>query len=401
MLVSTLTSAVGVHTASAQGSSRTINGHTVSGRFLQVWSAQGNEQANLYVNGLPLTDLRKEISVTDGKTYDTQWFERARYEAHAEKAAPYDVLLGLLGVSLSEGRGSVDPATGKVKNPSDAAFAPIDKPADADGTNKVWFQETKHSVSGKVLEYWNKYGGLQQFGFPLSEQFQEVSATDGKTYTVQYFERNRFELHPEKAAPYEVELGLLGVQQYKLQPIAADQLPIAPKAGTTSTKDTLIAGSSQEPQNLTIFNNALINSRLRRFVELHLVTRDDDENVFPQVAWYVPTLENGGAYYVGTGNDRHLVVKYKLRPGIKWADGVEITSNDAVFYWQLIMNPDAPVVTRAEWQKLQNVDNPDKYTVIYNYRSLNQLNAYYNTIPDKENYTFLKVFIDLKSPPVR
>ena len=63
---------------------------------------------------------------------------------------------------------------------------------------------------------------------PLSEQFHEVSATDGKTYTVQYFERNRFELHPEKAAPYEVELGLLGVQQYKTTPIAADQLPIAP-----------------------------------------------------------------------------------------------------------------------------------------------------------------------------
>lgn len=397
MLVSTLTSAVGVNTAAAQGSSRTINNFTVSGRFLQVWNAQGNEQANVYVNGLPITNLRKEISTTDGKSYDTQWFERARYEAHPEKQAPYDVLLGLLGVSLSEGRGGIDQATGKVRNPADQAFVAIDKPADANGTTKAWFQETKHSVSGKIKEYWDKYGGLQQFGFPLSEQFQEVS-TDGKTYTVQYFERNRFELHPEKAAPYEVELGLLGVQQYKAQPVAADQLPIAPKPGTTTTKDTLVAGSSQEPQNMTIFNNALINSRLRRFVELHLVARDDNEDVFPQVAWYVPTLENGGAFYVGTGDDRHLVVKYKMRQGVKWADGVEVTSNDAVFDWQLRMNPDAPVVTRSEWQKLQNVDNPDKYTVIYNYRSLNQLKEYYNSIPDKENYAFLKVFLDLKRP---
>src|SRR5690242_14014655 len=69
-------------TASAQGNSRTINGHAVSGRFLDVWSSQGSEQNNVYVNGLPITDARQEISVTDGKTYSTQWFERARYEAH-------------------------------------------------------------------------------------------------------------------------------------------------------------------------------------------------------------------------------------------------------------------------------------------------------------------------------
>src|SRR6476661_4298047 len=220
--------------AAAQGSSRTINGHSVSGRFLEVWSSQGSEQNNVYVNGLPITDARNEISLTDGKTYNTQWFERARYEAHPENKAPYDVLLGLLGVTLTEGRGSLDPATKKVRDAADAPFVAIDKPADANGTTKVWFQETKHSVSGKILEYWNKYGGLQQFGFPLSEQFNEISATDGKTYAVQYFERNRFELHPEKAAPYEVELGLLGVQQYKLQAIAGDRLPFAPPAGVTS-----------------------------------------------------------------------------------------------------------------------------------------------------------------------
>src|SRR5215218_3885621 len=122
----------------------------------------------------------------------------------------------------------MDPATKELRNPTDQAFVGIDKPADANGTTRVWFPETKHSVSGKMLEYWNKYGGLQQFGFPLSEQYQEVNAADNKTYTVQYFERNRFELHPEKAAPYEVELGLLGVEQYRMQPISGDQLPVAP-----------------------------------------------------------------------------------------------------------------------------------------------------------------------------
>ncbi len=48
-------------------------------------------------------------------------------------------------------------------------------------------------------------------GFPISEALQERAA-DGKTYTVQYFERARFELHPENAPPYDVLLGHLGRQ---------------------------------------------------------------------------------------------------------------------------------------------------------------------------------------------
>ena len=122
--------------------------------------------------------------------------------------------------------------------------------------------------------------------------------------------------------------------------------------------------------------------RILALLDNSLTYRDENSNVFPELAWYVPTLENGGASYVGTGDDRHLVAKYKLRQGVKWSDGTEVTSNDSVFYFKLVMNPDAPVVTRSEYQKLENVDNPDKYTVIYNWRSLNQLKAYYNSIPE-------------------
>ena len=54
-------------------------------------------------------------------------------------------------------------------------------------------------------------GGLAVFGYPLTEEFAEVSAEDGQPYTVQYFERARFEHHPEHAGTaYEVLLGHLG-----------------------------------------------------------------------------------------------------------------------------------------------------------------------------------------------
>jgi hypothetical protein len=77
------------------------------------------------------------------------------------------------------------------------------------------FKETGKTVSGRFLEYWNQNGGLAQQGFPLSDEFQEVSELDGKTYTVQYFERAVFEKHPENPKPYDVLLSQLGTFRYK------------------------------------------------------------------------------------------------------------------------------------------------------------------------------------------
>ena len=73
--------------------------------------------------------------------------------------------------------------------------------------------------SGKCIHalfegYWAANGGLAQQGYPLTDAFVEESAVDGKPYLVQYFERARFEYHPENAGTqYEVLLGLLGRQE--------------------------------------------------------------------------------------------------------------------------------------------------------------------------------------------
>jgi hypothetical protein len=77
----------------------------------------------------------------------------------------------------------------------------------------AFFGETGHTLKGPFLKFWRDHGGLAIFGYPISEEFPEVSPTDGKTYTVQYFERNRFEYHPEFAgSPNEVLMGLLGLE---------------------------------------------------------------------------------------------------------------------------------------------------------------------------------------------
>jgi hypothetical protein len=79
-----------------------------------------------------------------------------------------------------------------------------------------YFPETKHTVSGKFWAYWQSHGGLAQQGYPISDEFTEVSDLDGKPYTVQYFERAVFEMHPENAGtPYEILLSQRGT--FRLQ----------------------------------------------------------------------------------------------------------------------------------------------------------------------------------------
>src|SRR5215204_4469092 len=78
-------------------------------------------------------------------------------------------------------------------------------------TGSRTFPQTGKTVRGIFLEYWSDHGGLAQQGYPISDEFVEVSALDGKSYTVQYFERTVFEHHPEnKGTPYEVLLAQLG-----------------------------------------------------------------------------------------------------------------------------------------------------------------------------------------------
>jgi hypothetical protein len=78
-----------------------------------------------------------------------------------------------------------------------------------------FFPETGQTVQGRFIDYWEGHGGLMQQGYPISGELQERSEIDGKTYTVQYFERAVFELHPENAPPYDVLLSLLGSLRYR------------------------------------------------------------------------------------------------------------------------------------------------------------------------------------------
>ncbi len=80
------------------------------------------------------------------------------------------------------------------------------------------FEVTGFSICGEFLQFWTANGGLPVFGYPLTDAHDEVNPDTGATYLVQYFERQRFELHPENAGTvYAVLFGRLGAQILDMQ----------------------------------------------------------------------------------------------------------------------------------------------------------------------------------------
>jgi len=175
-----------------------VVGHTLGGGFRDYWLRYGG----LEQFGYPLTEEFTEINPTDNKPYTTQYFERARFEYHPGNRPPYDILLGLLGRTVTIGRESEGP------------FKRV--PA-LQGVDILYFEQTGHNVPPQFAGYWQSHGGLPVYGYPITEAFSETSVTDGKQYLVQYFERNRFEYHPELDERYKVSLGLLGVEVLKMK----------------------------------------------------------------------------------------------------------------------------------------------------------------------------------------
>ena len=198
----------GVTPSAAQAGTRTFpeTGKTVTGKFYQYWLSHGQ----LAQQGYPISNQMNERSETDGKTYTVQYFERAVFELHPENKAPNDVLLSLLGNFLYKGRYATG-AGGQQANTS---------------AGSVVFPETGKRLGGKFLAYWKSHGGLAQQGYPISDEFNERSDLDGKTYRVQYFERAVFEFHPENTGTqFEVLLSQLGTFRYKARYAAGGPLP--------------------------------------------------------------------------------------------------------------------------------------------------------------------------------
>ncbi len=153
-------------------------GHNVVGEF---WTFYSSVPDAAVVFGAPLTEA---FTTVDGSGRTVQYFQRARFELHADQPIGQRVQLTALGTLLyTPGAPSVNMTT--------------------PGACRIF--ANGYGVCYDFLRFFDEYGGTGAFGNPISElEFQP----DGGL--VQYFQLARFEWHPELTAGQNVVLASLG-----------------------------------------------------------------------------------------------------------------------------------------------------------------------------------------------
>jgi len=137
-------------------------GHNIQGPFLAFFDRHGGEE----ILGLPCTKME----------YDPL------------NPLPYQVQLSLLGDLV----GYRSPPIPDSSIPS------------VNHSQRRYYPQTGHTLSYAFLEYFDSHGGLDVFGFPITELLTENGTA------VQYFQRAKMEWHPENPIPSQVTLANLG-----------------------------------------------------------------------------------------------------------------------------------------------------------------------------------------------
>jgi hypothetical protein len=159
--------------------------HFVIGEFLAYYQSVPDP---LLVFGGPITD-----EFADPTSYlKMQYFQKARFELHEDAPAGQRVKLSLVG-SLVYQKARVQPVLMPTNTPACRAFSSTDG---------------RFNVCYAFLAFFDTHGGLALFGSPISDYVIE-----GDLY-VQYFERARFEWHPEMSPDHWVKLADIGRIQF-------------------------------------------------------------------------------------------------------------------------------------------------------------------------------------------
>jgi peptide/nickel transport system substrate-binding protein len=160
-------------------------------------------------------------------------------------------------------------------------------------------------------------------------------------------------------------------------------VPQPPPGDAGTPRDTIVVGVSAEPETLflpSLDANAITPAtQVAGAIHLPLTQRDERNEYVPRLAKRVPTLENGLATVAkdAAGKDQ-LIVRYELREGARFSDGSPVTSEDVKFSWELALNRDAPVASRAVAERYHEIRTPDAQTVEVVYRA-GQLDPLYAT----------------------
>jgi len=106
---------------------------------------------------------------------------------------------------------------------------------------------------------------------------------------------------------------------------------------------------------LIAFGQRLID--LTQLYAQPLVGVGPNDAAVPVLCATVPTVANGGISPDG------LTITYRLRRGVRFADGVPFTSRDVAFTYRAILDPRNPVTEAEPYRRIAALTTPDAYTV--------------------------------------
>ena len=92
-----------------------------------------------------------------------------------------------------------------------------------------------------------------------------------------------------------------------------------------------------------------------------LARYDNDGKMHPWLAEEIPTVANGGV------SEDLKSITWKIKPGIKWSDGSELTSADAVFTYEYCSHPDTGCTSSNYFNDIVSVDALDSHTIQINF----------------------------------
>jgi peptide/nickel transport system substrate-binding protein len=149
-----------------------------------------------------------------------------------------------------------------------------------------------------------------------------------------------------------------------------------PAVGGAAGPRTIIIGGGRQHTDMGAFG--VSDYEVRNLVDAELMRKNAlTITGEPWMAEERPSVEKG-TWQVNA--DGSMVTTYKLRPGIKWHDGVPFTPKDVIFGWELIRDTRIPFGDRSVAQNINKIEAPDDRTIVLYWTKIyNRADELYST----------------------
>ena len=232
---------------------------------------------------------------------------------------------GMVYVGSESGRFyALDAATGGLVWSLEAGDWMLDSPMVADGVlyaeSSDGYLRALDAATGEDLWRFQKgyFSGIR--GYTVADGVLYVSALDGSVYA----------FTAPVATPSVIQ------NEEKVLTLLYWQAPTLPGSYLSAgTKDTDAGAITLEP----------------------LAKYDPDGNLMPALAAGIPTIENGGF------SQDLMAITWKLKEGLKWSDGSDMTAEDVIFTWRYCVNEEAGCMSKSSFDGVASVEALDARSV--------------------------------------